>query len=114
MPLQRDLAAARLHIAKLERQIGAEEARRRTTEKILQNTIQRALALEQHLPLLETKLQQTQQQAACAVATAAAAEAKRMAYLSPPTFPEVCICHTMCLTHIHACQAGPLPLRVQA
>ena len=111
---QCDLAATRLQIADLEREIGAEEASRRTAKTVLQNTMQRALALEQRLPLLETVLQQTQQQAACAIANAAAAEAKRMAYLSPPTFPEVCIYHTMCLTHIHACQAGPLPLRVQA
>ncbi len=55
----------------------------------------------QRVSLLETELQQTQQQAACAVANAAAAEAKRISYLSTPVLPEVCAYQTMELAHMH-------------
>ncbi len=99
--LQLDLAAARPQIADLQREIDAEEARRGTAKKVLQNTMQRALALERRLPLLETALQQAQQQAACAAANAAAAEAKCQSYLSTPVFPEVCAYQTMKPARMH-------------
>ena len=101
--LQWDLGPMRLQVTELQDLNRAELAQRQVAEELLQATLQQALVVEQRVSLLETGLQQAQQQAACAVANAAAAEAKRMAYLSPLILPEVCTHHTMSLILMHAC-----------
>ncbi len=63
--LRFDLAEARL-------QVSAELASRRSTEIILQATVQQALEVEQRVAQLQTALQETQQQAAQAIAEAQA------------------------------------------
>ena len=96
--LKWDLAATRLRIANLERDIGAEQASKQTSEELLQATLQQALVVEQRVSELEAALQQTQQQAAHAIAEA---QAKCLASLRPPAFPKVCTSEFKSLTHMH-------------